>query len=191
MNIYQIQIALKGSKPKIWRRLLIPDNILLSDFHKIIQTSMGWTNSHLHQFIKDRKYYLPKMEDDDYWDEDMHNDYKKMKISALLKLEKDKAVYEYDFGDSWEHEIILEKILPLDKKMYYPRCIKGSMNCPPDDCGGIWGYEGLLEILKDPKHKEYKESKEWIGEDFDPEYFDMDEVNELLKEEDFGCVELF
>jgi len=186
-QIYQIQIALKDFKPKIWRRLLIPADTLLSDLHKIIQTSMGWTNSHLHQFIKDRTYYTVKVKDDDTWDEMDNVDYKRMKISDLLMTEKQKIKYEYDFGDGWEHDLILEKILVRDEKIKYPICIAGKMSCPPEDCGGSWGYADMLEILKNPAHPEYKEFVDWLDEDFDPEYFEKEEVNESLKEKNFGC----
>jgi len=188
--IYQVQISLKGFKPKIWRRLLIPSDLLLSDFHKIIQTSMGWTNSHLHQFIKNDAFYTRKMADDDFWYELNNVDYRNMKASDLLAMEKEKIIYEYDFGDSWEHEVLLEKVLPNDKNAQLPICLNGSMNCPPEDCGGIWGYASMLEILKQPDHEEYDSYLEWLGEDFDPEYFDKNEINEFLKEEDFGCLEL-
>jgi hypothetical protein len=96
---------------------MIPSDLLLSDFHMIIQITMGWSNSHLHQFIKNRKFYTMRMQDDDLWDEMDNVDYKKMKVSDLLKKEKEKIVYEYDFGDSWEHDIILEKILPVDNNL--------------------------------------------------------------------------
>lgn len=188
---YQIQIALKGSKPKIWRRILVPSDLLLSDFHKVIQTTMGWTNSHLHQFIKNRTFYARRMPDDYTWEELNNVDYKEIKISDLLKKEKEKIVYEYDFGDSWEHEIILEKILPIDEEKKYPVCLTGKNNCPPEDCGGIWGYSDLLEILKHPDHEEYEEYSEWLGEDFDPKYFDKDKINKMLRTKDFGCFEFF
>ena len=188
---YQIQIALKGSRPKIWRRILVPSDLLLSDFHKVIQTTMGWTNSHLHQFIKNRTFYARRMPDDYTWEEMNNVDYKKLKISDLLKKEKEKIVYEYDFGDSWEHEIILEKILPIDEEKKYPVCLTGKNNCPPEDCGGIWGYSDLLEILKQPDHEEYEEYSEWVGEDFDPKYFDKDKINKMLRTKDFGCFEFF
>lgn len=180
-KIFQIQIALKGFKPKIWRRILVPSDLLLSDFHKIIQTTMGWTNSHLHQFIKNRTFYSIKHADDDMWD-DNNVDYrkKKVRISDLIKAEKDKIIYEYDFGDGWEHDIILEKILPFDNKIKYPICLAGKMNCPPEDCGGIWGYYDMLEILKQPDHEEYENLIEWLGDKFDPEYFNKDKVNDLL-----------
>lgn len=179
-KIFQVQIALKDFKPKIWRRILIPSNLLLSDFHMIIQTTMGWTNSHLHQFIKNRQYYLERVKDDPTWDEMDNVDYKKMKVSDLLKKEKDKIVYEYDFGDGWEHHIILEKILPIDANLKYPICLAGKMNCPPEDCGGVYGYAEMLEVLKDPTHEEYEDYIEWLGEDCDPKYFDKNEVNILL-----------
>ncbi len=189
-KIYQIQIALKGFKPKIWRRLLTQSDLLLSDFHKIIQIAMGWTNSHLHQFIKNRTYYSMRMQDDDLWDDGDNVDYKKMKISDLLKNEKEKILYEYDFGDGWEHDIILEKILPCDDKIIYPICLDGKMNCPPEDCGGVWGYSDMLEILRQPDHDEYESYIEWLGEEFDPEYFDKDEINQLLRGKNYGCFEL-
>ncbi len=179
-KIFQIQIALKGFKPKIWRRILIPSDFLLSDFHLIIQITMGWTNSHLHQFIINRTFYTQRMQDDDLWDEMDNVDYKKMKISDLLKKEKEKIVYEYDFGDSWEHDIILEKILPIDNNLKYPVCLTGKMNCPPEDCGGVWGYFDMLKVLKDPDHEEYESYIEWLGEEFDPEFFDKNEINKLL-----------
>jgi hypothetical protein len=181
MKIYQIQIALTRFKPKIWRRLLIPSDLLLSDFHFIIQISMGWENSHLHQFIKDRTFYTKRMPGDDTWGEMNNVDYKKIKISDLLKKEKEKIVYEYDFGDSWEHDVLLEKILPDNEKLTFPVCLEGKMACPPEDCGGIWGYSDMLEILKQPNHEEYDNIIEWLGEEFDPEHFNIEAVNKILK----------
>ena len=171
---YQIQIALRGSKPKIWRRILVPSNLLLPDFHKIIQTTMGWTNSHLHQFIKNRIFYTRRMADDNV-------DYSKTKISDLLKKEKDRIIYEYDFGDSWEHEILVEEILPVEKDGHYPICLKGKRACPPEDCGGIWGYSDFLKAIEDINHPEHDDMLEWIGGGFDPEKFDIESINKKLK----------
>jgi hypothetical protein len=179
-KIFQIQIALKGFKPKIWRRILIPSDLFLSDFHMIIQITMGWTNSHLHQFIKNRTFYSMRTQTDLLMQELGNLDYKNIKVSDLLKKEKEKIVYEYDFGDSWEHNILLEKILPIDNDTKYPVCLTGKMSCPPEDCGGVWGYYNMLEVLKDPEHEEYETFVEWLGEDFDPKYFDINEVNNLL-----------
>lgn len=189
--IYQIQISLLGTKPKIWRRILIQSDLFLSDFHKVIQTSMGWTNSHLHLFKKNEVCYSEKTPGDFNWDEMGHIDYKKMKISDLLVNEEDCIMYEYDFGDGWKHEIILEEILPGEEnEMGKPICLAGKMNCPPEDCGGISGYSSMLEILRDPDHEEYNSFTEWLGGRFDPEHFNLNKVNRLLKSKDFGLVEL-
>jgi hypothetical protein len=181
MRTYQIKITLKGSEPKIWRRILVPSELKLSDFHMVIQIIMGWTNSHLHQFIKNRTFYTERMKDDDTWG-DMNNvDYRKMNVSDLLTKEKEKIVYEYDFGDSWEHVVTLEKIIPFEENLQCPVCLAGEMSCPPEDCGGIWGYSNMLKILKQPDHEEYEDYLDWLGEEFDPEYFDIEGVNKILK----------
>ncbi len=142
---------------------------------------MGWTNSHLHHFIKDKIFYTERIAGDDIWNMMNNVDYKKIRISDLLKTEKEKIIYEYDFGDSWEHEILLEKILPYDGKKKYPVCIAGRMQCPPEDCGGVWGYADLLEILENPDHEEYENYMEWFEDGIDPEYFNKDEINRLLR----------
>lgn len=130
------------------------------------------------------------MQGNDYWNERYNVDYKNIKISDLLKKEKDKIVYEYDFGDSWEHDVILEKILPFDEKLSYPVCIKGKMHCPPEDVGGISGYEQMLEILKQQEHEEYESYIDWLGDGFDPVEFELEEVNLLLLMKNFGCMDL-
>jgi hypothetical protein len=162
----------------------------LGDFHKIIQTVMGWTNSHPHQLMKRQIHYVPDDEDiSDLFPCDINYRKKKTKIPDILLFEKDKAVYDYDFGDGWEHDLILEKILPFEKQMVHPVCIKGEYQCPPEDCGGVWAYHSLLEVLKNPKHEDYNEMIEWIGDDFDPNYFDLEEINQMLKMKDYGCGE--
>lgn len=160
---YQIKITLKGSKPSIQRHILIPSDLLLSDFHKVIQTTMGWSDSHLHQFVKDRDCYGPKMEDEGFRFDDYQINYSQIKISTLLKHEKEKCVYEYDFGDGWEHNIVLEKIENTSRDEKDVVCIAGKNNCPPKDCGGIYGYYDLLEIIQNPSHELYEEYTEWLG----------------------------
>jgi hypothetical protein len=175
-NMYQIKISLIGAKPPIWRTVLVPSNLKLAAFHDVIQVAMGWTDSHLHQFIANKVFYgIP---DDDFGME--IEDESKYKLSQLLKKEKDTLIYEYDFGDSWEHKILLEKILPFDTKTVLPVCIKGKRACPPEDCGGIWGYEELLATISNPKHPEHEDMLEWLGGEFDPEEFDLEEINEDL-----------
>lgn len=148
---------------------------------------MGWTNSHLHQFIIGNQYYsLPS-------DESFYKvvDYRRIKLDSLFNTPKSNFIYEYDFGDGWEHSIVIEKILPRKKNTYYPICIDGKRSCPPEDCGGTFGYENLITIINNPEHEEYDEMMEWLGDYFDPKEFNIDEVNEFLREKNFGCVELF
>ncbi len=177
-SIYQIKISLIGAKPPIWRTVLAPSNLGLAAFHDVIQVAMGWTDSHLHQFIANNVFYgIP---DDEFGME--IEDESKYKLSQLLKKEKDTLIYEYDFGDSWEHKILLEKVLPFDTKTALPVCIKGKRACPPEDCGGIWGYEELLQTISDPNHPDHDDMLEWLGGEFDPEEFDLEEINEELAE---------
>lgn len=179
-NIYQIKVVLNGAKPPIWRRLLVPSNLTLGRFHTVLQVAMGWTDSHLHQFIADGVFYGIPDEEMDFGMEVKNEN--KFKLSQLLKSEKDSLIYEYDFGDGWEHKVTLEKILPYGSDISLPQCIKGKRACPPEDCGGIWGYHDLLGIISDPENPEYESTLEWLGEDFDPEALDLDEINALLIE---------
>ena len=149
---------------------------------------MGWTNSHLHQFVKDRKFYSPP-EEEDFMDRSSNTyDYPEIKVSDLLEAEKDRIIYEYDFGDSWIHDIILEKVLPLDKEKYYPVCIEGKKNTPPEDIGGIPGYYQFLEARKDPNHELRDFFDPFLMKEFDPDDFDKEDINEALKMKDYGCI---
>ncbi len=180
---YQLKISLNNIKPPIWRRFLIQSDIKLPDLHKAIQTVMGWTNSHLHQFIIDGKFYSEP--DDESFAETI--DYRKIRLNKVLTKEKQTINYEYDFGDGWEHTITLEKIL-TDSVQKYPACLEGKRSCPPEDCGGPYGYEDLLKVISNPEDEEYNEMIEWLGAGFDPEFFDIEEINDLLKERDYGCI---
>lgn len=173
-KIYQIKVTLYRSKPSIWRRLLVLNSIALSGLHKLIQDAMGWEDGHLHQFTVNGNCYGDIERDFDVIDE------REVRLNDLMQIEKARLSYEYDFGDSWEHKIILEKILPFDPKTPLPHCLAGKRACPLEDIGGIWGYEAALLALKDPKHPDHEEYLEQIGEDFDPEEFDVDELNKFL-----------
>lgn len=180
---YQLKITLNNVEPLIWRRFVVNSDIKLPDLHKVIQTVMGWTNSHLHQFIVNDKFYCEP--DPDSVSE--YTDYSRVQLNQILADENQSITYEYDFGDGWEHEIVLEKVIP-DHIKKYPYCTEGEKSCPPEDCGGPIGYEDLLKILSNPDDEEYEGITEWLGEYFDPEYFDIDEINEMLKDEDYGCI---
>lgn len=176
-SLYQLKVTLTGSKPPIWRRLIVKDNIRLDELHSVLQITMGWSNYHLHQYRLRNLYIgIPDQElDMDITDE------RKVYLKDILSNPKDSFVYEYDFGDSWEHKIVLEKILLLDSSKS-PVVIKGNKACPPEDCGGIWGYSDFLAAIQDPKHEEHEEMIEWVGGDFDPDEFDMDIINKKLDE---------
>jgi hypothetical protein len=181
-KLYQIQIALRGIKPKIWRRLIVEPEIRLDDFHRILQTAMGWTNSHLHLFRSGNFEYSPI----EFEVEDTINS-RRIKLSSILNMKVTQIRYLYDFGDFWEHDIILEEIIKEEIPGNVPRCLKGKRNCPPEDCGGIWGYEDLLKIISNPKHDEYESTLEWLAGHDDPEYFNLLQVNNSLMQKDYGC----
>lgn len=172
----QLKISLKGAKPPIWRRVVVADNLTLFELHKVIITSMGWEGHHLHQFDANGQFYGNP--DDDLLGDGDILDETQYSLSTFLNTEKQKIGYEYDFGDSWEHQILLEKILPTAKQ--HPVCIKGKRACPPEDVGGLWGYEEFLEILDDPEHPDYSETLDWIGDEFDASAFDIKEANHAL-----------
>jgi hypothetical protein len=184
-EVYQLKITLNYVRPVVWRRIFVNSDVKLPDLHKIIQTTMGWTNSHLHQFIKGDKFYSEP--DDESFEENI--DYRKIRLHQILTKEKQSVVYEYDFGDGWAHKIVLEKILS-NQKIKYPICIDGKGNCPPEDCGGPGGYEDLLKIISDSENDGYDEMMDWLGDEFDPDYFDSEAVNEMLQQKDYGCITL-
>lgn len=175
-SLYQVKVTLMGSKPPIWRRLILKDNTRLDQLHTILQVAMGWSNSHLHQYRVGRASYIGVP--DPEFDMDVQDE-SRVYLNDVLSMPKDHFVYEYDFGDDWEHKIVLEKILPVDASAS-PLVVKGKMACPPEDCGGIWGYYNLLEIIADPKHEEHDDMLEWIGGEIDPEAFDMEIINQRL-----------
>jgi Plasmid pRiA4b ORF-3-like protein len=180
-TIYQIKIKLLNFKPWIWRRVLVPGRSTLRDLHQIIQAAMPWDGGHLHQFIIGQEHYGPSMaEIGGDWGEEIFDE-KKFTLDKLALPSKSKLRYEYDFGDDWVHEINVEKIIAQDSDQFYPVCMAGENAAPPDDCGGVWGYGELLEILADPKNPEHKNRQRWLGEKFDPTKFNIDEANQNLR----------
>ena len=175
-TVYQLKVTLRGSKPPIWRRVQVTGASSHSKLHEIIQTAMGWTNSHLHQFEIGGKYYS-----DPAFELDAALNEKRTTLDRLALKAKSKFRYEYDFGDSWDHDILVEKVQPPEADVVCPRCLAGALSGPPEDCGGIWGYYDLLEITQDPDHPEHDEMLEWLGEDFDPEAFDLEAINTALR----------
>lgn len=185
---YQLRIVLMHTKPPIWRRVLVPPTMHLDTLHHLIQAVMGWEDRHLHMFRKGKERYSML----DPWRNQFRMpgtprelDERKYRIHHLLEREGDSLIYIYDFGDSWDHKVTLQKILPYKRGSRLPACISGRRRCPPEDCGGVWGYEEMLESLADPKAEDHEHVKEWIGEDFDPEGFSAKEVDRELAEGDW------
>jgi hypothetical protein len=178
--LYQLKITLKWSNPPIWRRVVVRSDLLLHRLHDVIQAAMGWTNSHLHQFVVGRTFYgKPDPEFAGFGAQVLNE--RRYTVAHIAPAAKKKFIYEYDMGDSWAHEVVVEKELPADVAFKHPVCLAGANACPPEDCGGIHGYYNLLEVLADSKHPEHEELKEWIGGEWDAARFDLDEVNAVLK----------
>jgi len=179
-DVYQLKVQLKGARPPIWRRFLVSNTVSLEDFHHTLQIVMGWTNSHLHQFmVGNERYGITDPDIDMDWDDDLKNEIE-FKVKDIMKKEGDSILYEYDFGDSWEHKVTLEKILPYSSEQVLPFCVKGRRGCPPEDVGGVCGYGDFLEKWNDESDPEHYEIKEWAGEYFYPEGFSEVETNDIL-----------
>jgi hypothetical protein len=175
----QFKVALMYIRPPIWRRLVLPDNFTLGQLHEVIQVAMGWQNCHLHAFRFDDVHYSSRQACE--MDEMNMKDEESVLLGQVVARAKQKFVYEYDFGDSWEHAIVAEKMLPIDPLAKYPICLAGARACLPEDCGGIHGYYDILDALKaSKKTEEQKELLEWLGKGYDPECFNLDAVNRYL-----------
>jgi hypothetical protein len=176
-TVYQLKITLKGVKPPVWRRVQVLNDMSLQQLHYLIQVIMGWTESHLHQFtIAGIEYGQPLPE----YEFNVANE-ARVKLSQVVSGEKFKFFYTYDLGDCWEHEILVEKVLPREAEQLYPICLAGKRACPPEDCGGTWGYEEFVEAIQSPDHPDHEEMLEWVGGEFDPNAFDRDEINQQLR----------
>lgn len=175
--VYQFKVTLKGIRPPIWRRFQVTNDITLHRLHLVLQTVMGWENYHLYDFTIDGVIYGEHDEDYDLVDRSSRH----TKLWQVLPGAKARFAYRYDFGDNWEHEVVLEKALPFAAGVRYPVCLTGRRACPPEDCGGPWGYERMLEALGDPEDQEHEEYMRWLGGEFDTEAFDLEAVNRALE----------
>ncbi|MBP7552608.1 MAG: plasmid pRiA4b ORF-3 family protein [Spirochaetes bacterium] len=178
---YQFKIELDVIEPKIWRRIIVTSDINLHQFHQIIQDAMGWWDYHLYAFEFNEKRYSVPSEDDDMY-EIIIIDSSEVKLEKLKMKEYSEMKYEYDFGDSWIHTIVLEKIIPIKENLNVPVCIGGERNCPPEDCGSYPGFEEMCQALKDPQSEKVKEYIDWLGCNYDPNYFNLyDRNREIMK----------
>jgi hypothetical protein len=180
LNIYQIKVTLLGTKPPIWRRVLVPASLTLAQLHDVLQIAMGWDDKHAHQFrAGQRRFGRPEPADPFSRMPRIESEHTS-RLSTVLRQSAGTMIYIYDFGDGWEHEIALEKQLSADPGVTYPTCTDGQHACPPEDCGGIQGFYDLLDALADPNHKQHAELSGWIDDKFDPRAFSVDLVNRKL-----------
>lgn len=211
-QIYQLRITLRDSKPPIWRQVAVPSGLTLGQLHEVIQIAMGWDECHLHQFVLRDKALKPsrdevrRVTESDVWTDEFINhmpgervfvsgatpfgeptemegeDEDAVTLAQVCPKVKSKLAYMYDFGDGWDHIIEVQKIEDPKPNATYPLCLAGKLACPPEDCGGIYGYYNLLNAIADPDHEDHEDLAEWLDEDFDPDAFDIDEVNAILDE---------
>ncbi len=180
-QVYQFKLVLVGVEPPIWRRIQVPEAYSFWDLHVALQDAMGWLDYHLHVFRvagpgagEVEQIGIP---DDDPFEVDKPTlPGWEIPITRYFTRPGTVAQYEYDFGDGWEHELTLEAILPRQADQKYPLCVDGARACPPEDCGGVYGYENLLTVIQDPTHEEYESTLEWLGGRFDPDRFDPKRV---------------
>jgi hypothetical protein len=174
--VFQLRIRLEGIDPVVWRRVLVPGSVRLAKLHAMFQAAMGWTDSHLHAFQIGGQLFGMCVVD---WDED-EIDEREVTVVAALRDQR-RFVYDYDFGDSWSHEVVVEDFRRLPIGLKHAVCLDGENACPPEDCGGAGMYAVLCEALADPSHEEHDEYSQWLGEAFDPAAFDLAVTNAALQ----------
>lgn len=174
----QLRIELRGVKPLVWRRILVPETVTLAKLHGILQWTMGWMDGHLHEFeIAGERYGVPDRE----WQAPGEvTDERRARLQPLIEAGVRRFTYVYDFGDHWQHLIKVEDLVPPHDGLQPIVCLAGANACPPEDVGGVYGYAEFLAALADPKHEEHDNLREWIGRAFNPAEFDLAEVNRAL-----------
>ena len=171
---FQLKVTLRDVKPPVWRRLLVPADILLPALHDVLQLALGWTDSHLHAFrVRQRSFAPPG----DF--EPIGEDSREVELQALAPGKGARLVYEYDFGDGWCHDIVVEDVRA--EQCEAASCVDGRRCGPPEDCGGPWGYKELREAFADPAHAQHEDAREWLSDDFDPEEFDVAEAEAAVR----------
>lgn len=179
-EIYQMKVTLVGTDPPIWRRLLVPADLTLEQLHDVLQLAIGWEDCHMHEFrIGQQRFGKPNPMEQAFGGPRTASE-RPARLFSVLGRAGAKALYTYDFGDSWELQIVVEKRLAPEPGRAYPTCLAGERHGPPEDCGGIPGFYNLLEAIRDPAHEQHEEILDWLGDGFDPEAFSVDELNRRL-----------
>ena len=181
MEVYAIKVTLLGTSPPVWRRILVPRDITLGNLHRTLQTVMGWTNCHLHQFGRQRQ----RMTDLRSRVGTKAADENRTKLGELICEVGARLLYEYDFGDGWQHELLLEEVL-FGEESFQQICVAGKRRCPPENCGGPQGFAEVLKAIQDANHPNHEAACEWLG-DFVPETFSVYEINRPLPIQDFDA----
>ncbi|MBL6274616.1 plasmid pRiA4b ORF-3 family protein [Micromonospora fiedleri] len=181
-QIFQLRISLSGVRPTIWRRVLVPGGYTLDRLHRVVQHAMGWRDCHLHSFeIDGVQYGEPDPDGDLALDDELPlHDELDVRLDAVAG-KGSRLQYTYDFGDWWEHDLLVEDVVTADADERYPRCVDGERAAPPENVGGAQGYLLLLAAVADPGHPEHAAMRAWVGDGFDPEAFDAGRVTTLLR----------
>jgi hypothetical protein len=176
-SIHTLKVTLRGVKPPVWRRIVVDSQIRVSALADVLEAAMGWVGGHLHLFDVDGVTYG---EPDPEWDDDVIDE-RKARLADVLPKVTSRMRWDYDFGDGWEHDVVVEEIGPVQASETYPLCVTGRRACPPEDCGGPWGYRDLLEALADPSHEDHDHLSEWAPPGFDPQRFDAEETTDAMR----------
>jgi Plasmid pRiA4b ORF-3-like protein len=183
-QIFQFRVELEDTSPVVWRSFQVPHAISFYELHEVLQVVMGWMNSHLFMFRGD-DLTITEAGEEDLWEDGEFRDAHEVKLHEVISVPKDSIVYRYDFGDSWEHTLTLEKTLTEeDVQFTIPRCLDGANACPPEDCGGVPGFERIKEILSNTKDDEYLDTVEWLDHyypNYHPNEFSLGNINRVLK----------
>ena len=180
VEVYVVKVTLLGTSPPIWRRILVPREITLQHLHLTLQSVMGWTNSHLHQFVVQRQ----RISDPRSRVRTKVANENGTRLGELIWTVGARLLYEYDFGDGWQHELLLEEVL-LGDESFQQICVAGERCCPPEDCGGPQGFAELLKAMADANHPDHKDVCAWLG-DFAPESFSKEQINRRLRRRKHG-----
>ena len=181
-SVHQLKVTLRGVRPPVWRRIVVASDTPLSELAIVLEAAMGWMGGHLHAFDAGAVVYEHLDPDNDFGGGFRRTvDERTVTVADVAATPGSKLRWDYDFGDGWQHNIVVEAILPADPTIAVPACVGGRRACPPEDCGGPWGYADLLDALADPDHERHDELPEWLPPGFDPAAFDADEATEAMR----------
>ena len=179
-KVYQLRVELEGIVPPVWRRIVVPGSMTLPKLHDLLQLVMGWMDSHLHSFTISNHTYSRSLEDGDLAEMKMLDE-SRHTLVELLGDSVTTFIYEYDFGDGWGHRIDIEAVMKPEPDRQYPLCLAAARAAPPEDVGGVPGYQEFLDAIGTPDHEEHDSMLTWIGGAFDPAGFDLNTINRTLR----------